>query len=64
MPKTTTSKTEPITSNSVPPVVPIIPVDPGDAHGIGAQAEREIDPRYLHETAEAVKARGGMWGPV
>lgn len=64
MPKTTTPKTEQTISDPVPPVVPIVPLDPGDAHGIGAVTEREIDPRYLHETAEEMKARGGMWGPV
>ncbi|TXN41802.1 hypothetical protein FV225_00955 [Methylobacterium sp. WL93] len=38
------------------------PVDPGDAGGMGNSTERAIVPGTLHETAEDVKARGGMWG--
>ena len=51
MSKAATPKAEPKL-----PVVQIVPVDPGDAHGVGAETKREIDPRYLHLTVEQLAA--------
>ncbi len=39
-------------------------VDFGDAGGMGNSTKRTIVPGTPHETAEDVRARGGMWGPA
>ena len=54
MPKSTTApKPE---TETTPPVVNIVPVDPGGAHGVGATEFAELDPRKLHLTVEQLAA--------
>ena len=43
------------------PVIEIVPVDPGDAHGIGNAERAPIRADLLHETAEDAAARGSAW---
>ena len=54
MPKSTSTPkpdTEP-----TPPVVNTVPVDPSDAHGVGATEFAELDPRRVHLTVKQLAA--------